>query len=82
MEIGDAIVQAAFAAVATGLTAVVKILWSRSERCIEEHKAKDARIEAMEKIIGACEAEHCPARTRLWPRHDSGTFRKPPPATA
>lgn len=45
----------------------IKVLWTRSERCIEEHKAKDGRIENMEKIIGACEAEKCPARQRLWP---------------
>jgi len=71
MEIGDAIVQTAFGAVAGGLIAVVKVLWVRSENCIEEHKAKDARIENMEKIIGACESEKCPARIRLWPRHDA-----------
>jgi len=76
MEIGDIVVQTAFGAVATVLTGVVKLLWVRSEKCIEEHKTKDARIETMEKIIGACEAEKCPARQRLWhPAHpDSVTL--------
>ena len=88
MEIGDAIVQTAFGAVAGGLIAVVKVLWVRSEKCIEEHKAKDARIENMEKIIGACESEKCPARIRLWPRPEPSVLstvpraQTPPPATA
>lgn len=87
MEIGDTIVQTAFGAVAGGLIAVVKILWVRSEKCIEEHKAKDARIESMEKIIGACESERCPARIRLWPRQEPAALSLAPrghnpPATA
>jgi len=81
MEI-DAALFTAGAAALSAMAGFIKVLWTRSEQCIEEHKVKDARIEAMEKIIGACEAEHCPARIRLWPRHESGTFRKPPPATA
>jgi hypothetical protein len=80
MEIDAALFGAGTAAL-SAMAGFIKVLWTRSEKCIEEHKSKDARIENMEKIIGACEAEQCPARQRLGPRQDSRRPSSPPATT-